>query len=374
MNTGDIITFDTKKNFKFIKSLGTGGTGDTHLFKDETTDMLFAFKKYVPKDKKFIDDYYYRFVDEIKILLNISHPNIVRIYNYYLYPQARTGFLQMEFVDGICIDEYIPTQWNKSWEDIFCDIIGAFEYLENHHILHRDIRPSNIMIDKNNNVKIIDFGFGKQIVDATNFENSILLNWPATEMPNEVQLNQEYNEKTEIYFVGCLFRHLLKDEMNDFRFNHIIEKMVKINPNQRYDSFSSIIADISAGILSEIDFSESQKSCYRIFVQLFSSHINYFISKRSIKNDISQIISDLAVVIRTSSLEEYIQDNKKLIECFITGKYNYKSSKDIPVRVVIDFYDLITSLDSGKRRILFDNVYNRLSAIAVNVEDDDLPF
>ena len=97
MNTGDVITFDAKKNFTFVKTLGTGGTGDTHLFKDETTDILFAFKKYVPKDANYVDELYSRFVDEIKILFNISHPNIVRIYNYYLYPQAKTGYLQMEY-------------------------------------------------------------------------------------------------------------------------------------------------------------------------------------------------------------------------------------------------------------------------------------
>ncbi len=52
MNTGDIITFDVKKNFAFVKPLGGGGTGDALLFKDETTDMFFAIKKYVPKDKR----------------------------------------------------------------------------------------------------------------------------------------------------------------------------------------------------------------------------------------------------------------------------------------------------------------------------------
>ena len=53
------------------------------------------------------------------------------------------------------------------------------------------------MIDNNNSVKIIDFGFGKQL-NGTNAEaNSVLLNWPATEMPDEVQLNQEYDERTE---------------------------------------------------------------------------------------------------------------------------------------------------------------------------------
>lgn len=374
MNTGDVITFDAKKNFTFVKTLGTGGTGDTHLFKDETTDILFAFKKYVPKDANYVDELYSRFVDEIKILFNISHPNIVRIYNYYLYPQAKTGYLQMEYVDGICIDQYTPMPWDKSWEDIFCEIMDAFEYLEKHHILHRDIRPANIMIDTNNNVKIIDFGFGKQLNGAVDDENSILLNWPATEMPNEVQLNQEYDEKTEIYFVGTLFRHLLRDKIGEFRFAHIIEKMVKINPEQRYDSFSEIIADISAGVLSEIDFSENQKKCYRDFAIALSVHILHFQSKYSPKDDIAQTISDLACLIRNSSLEECIQDNSKLIGCFVAGGYTYSTRKDIPVQTLKDFYSLITSLDMGKRKILFDNIYTRLSTIEVKTADDDLPF
>ena len=100
MNSGEIITFDVKKNFTFVKLLGSGGTGDTRLFRDETTDILFAIKKYKPIKECLTNDYYDRFVDEIKILFNISHPNIVRVYNYYLYPKAKAGYLQMEYVDG----------------------------------------------------------------------------------------------------------------------------------------------------------------------------------------------------------------------------------------------------------------------------------
>ena len=191
MITGEIIGFNVIKNFTYVKPLGVGGTGDTHLFKDETTDMLFAIKKYVPKDARLIDDCYSRFVDEIKILFNISHPNIVRIYNYYLYPESKTGYLQMEYIDGRSISEFEHSPWsNKDWNDIFSEVISAFEYLERNHILHRDIRAANIMIDNNNVVKVIDFGFGKQFDGTNREENSILLNWPATEMPDEVQLNQ----------------------------------------------------------------------------------------------------------------------------------------------------------------------------------------
>ncbi len=375
MNAGDIITFDAKKNFTFVKWLGDGGTGDTRLFRDETTDMLFAIKKYVPKDIKYIDEHYRRFVDEIKILFNISHPNIVRIYNYYLYPTAKTGFLQMEYVDGISIDHYDPMPWDKKgWEEIFTEIIGAFEYLEKHHILHRDIRPANILIDSEGNVKIIDFGFGKQLNGTTNDDNSILLNWPATEMPNEVQLHQEYDERTEIYFLGTLFRHLLGDGIKSFRFQYIIDKMIKIHPDQRYASFAEIAADISAGVLSEIDFTETQKECYRNFAISLTTHIHSYKLKYSPLNNISQTLSKLAELIRNSSLEEFVQDNRMLIECFIEGGYTYDGRNNIEVKTVTDFYSLVTSLSPSKRKILFANIYTRLSTISIETLDDDLPF
>lgn len=78
---GTIVEFDMIKKFTHIEPLDRGGTGDAHLFKDETTDILFAFKKYSPKDVSFIDEYYRRFVDEIKTLFNVHHSNIVRVYN-----------------------------------------------------------------------------------------------------------------------------------------------------------------------------------------------------------------------------------------------------------------------------------------------------
>ena len=105
---GKILKFEAMKSFKYIKELGSGGTGSTHLFKDETTDMLFAIKKYepVPQNIDFKEELYNRFVDEIKILFKISHPNIVRIYDYYLYPNQKVGYLQMEYVNGTAINKY----------------------------------------------------------------------------------------------------------------------------------------------------------------------------------------------------------------------------------------------------------------------------
>ncbi|SEL55669.1 serine/threonine protein kinase [Paenibacillus sp. cl141a] len=372
---GELVKFDSMKNFRYISPLGSGGTGDAHLFKDETTDMLFAFKKYAPKDGNNSDDTYRRFVDEIKILFNISHNNIVRVYNYYLYSEAKTGYLQMEYVEGIAIHEFEPSFW-KDWEDIFKEVIYAFEYLEEKNILHRDIRPANILIDKNENVKIIDFGFGKRLEFEETGGESVFLNWPVTQWPNETQLEGIYNHQSEIYFIGKLFQNILraKGELERFKFNHILDKMTKLEQYERYASFNDISQAISEGVISEIDFSGTEKDTYKKFADALVSHISYYNDKYEPINDIDSILNKLGTLIRSSSLEAFIQDNSQLIRCFIKGSYVYNKRCDIEVQHVKNFYQLLVRLDPYKQKIVLDNIQTRLGGVKINITDDDLPF
>ncbi|MEO2211036.1 protein kinase family protein [Paenibacillus amylolyticus] len=372
---GELVKFDSMKNFRYLSPLGSGGTGDAHLFKDETTDMLFAFKKYAPKDGNNSDDTYRRFVDEIKILFNISHNNIVRVFNYYLYSEAKTGYLQMEYVEGTAINEFEPSFW-KDWEDIFKEVIYAFEYLEEKKILHRDIRPANILIDKDENVKVIDFGFGKKLELEETGGESIFLNWPVTQWPNETQLEGIYNHQSEIYFIGKLFQNILRDkgEMGSFKFNHIIEIMTKLDPNERYTSFNNISQAISEGVLSEINFSFTEKDTYKKFADALVSHISHYNDKYDPINDIDSILNKLGALIRSSSLETFIQDNSQLIRCFIKGSYAYIKRCDIEVQHVKNFYQLLVGLDAYKKKIVLDNIQTRLGGVKINITDDDLPF
>jgi eukaryotic-like serine/threonine-protein kinase len=376
IEAGAIIEFNRKKEFKHIKPLGKGGTGDAHLFIDETTDMLFAIKKYSPKDTNFIEEHYDRFVDEIKILFNLTHSNIVRIYNYYLYPEYKLGYLQMEYIDGETIDKFSPTPWGKQWTDIFTEVISAFDYLESKNILHRDIRPANILIDKDENTKVIDFGFGKKLDTSGKDDNSIFLNWPVSQLPQETEIDGTYNHQTEIYFVGKLFQQLLATEMDKFRFRHIIEKMTKQNLSERYSSFSQISLDISKGVLGEIDFSNAEKEIYSKFAEVLCRCIVSYSNKFEAINDVNLTLGRLSDLIRNSSLENYIQDNRLLIHCFISGAYTYSTKNDIEVGIITDFYDFIQGLTPYKQKIVLDNIYTRLAKIKViyDIDDDDLPF
>ena len=150
---------------------------------------------------------------------------------------------------------------------------------------------------------------------------------------------------------------ILKEKINGFRFQHIIERMIKIHPDQRYDSFASIMNDITSGVLSEIDFTKEQKVVYRQFADALCFHINHYSNKYSPVNDSAQTLSKLAELLRNSALEEYIQNNSQLIDCFISGGYNYNSRTEIEVETVANFYGLLTSLPIAKRKLLFSNIY-----------------
>ena len=252
-----IVTFDSSKKFKLIKNLGSGGTGDTNLFLDESIDMLFAIKKYSPNIKNNSEECYKRFIDEIKILFTIFHKNIVRIYNCYLYPNYQTGYIQMEYINGKTIDKIEPLDYGKTWNDFFLETINAFDYLFDNQILHRDIRTSNFMVTEDGILKIIDFGFGKQFCE-NNKQNSICLNWPATIHPQEVSVSQEYTYATEIYYIGVLFKHLVEND-STFLYKEILNKMLEYSPDKRYTSYKEIKQDISGNLFNQIDLPMKKK-------------------------------------------------------------------------------------------------------------------
>jgi len=349
--------------------------GDTYLFLDETTNIEFAIKKYSPK---FGEDDYERFVEEIKILFQVSHPNIVRIYNYYLYPDSKMGYLQMEFVEGEHIHEFSP-KWGKGWDDIFVETINAFTYLEEVGVLHRDIRPQNIMIDKNENVKVIDFGFGKTITSEDKPTSiSVYLNWPYSEKPSELTDNNIYNHQTEIFYLGQLFKSIDLDEggHENFSYYSIVDKMSKTDPNRRFNSFSEISIEIASGRFKINEFTEEELSIYQAFaselVSCYSEYTEYPIYNESI----TDIQNKLAELIRCNKLEKEVQHTPDLARIFVKSAYKYWNDSTMSIKTLIDFTNWLSSLDNEKQRIVLDNILSRLRTINTKIvdEDDDMPF
>jgi serine/threonine protein kinase len=376
IKTGKEITFDKQSHFIYERPLGRGGTGNTHLFKDLTTGMYFAFKKYEPYDESFREEFYKRFVDEIKILFQLSHPNIVRIFNYYLYPSHQTGYIQMEYVNGVSIDEYSP--FSADYENVFIQVINGFSHLQNNGILHRDVRAANIMVTSDGTVKILDFGFGKKLENEDDIGKSVMLNWPVSEYPDEIKYEGHYTHQSEIYFVGKLFREILLNNTVDgqnFKYLDIVDKMSQVRTEDRYKSFDEILGVISQGALRDLDFTESEKHLYRTFADILESHLVHFKSEFSPIYDVPSILNSLENLLRDSILEKYVQANNYLISCFLKNGYKYKSKKDIEVSIVQDFYRFLQSKKPKMQKVILDNLYLRLGTIPVQSDEfDDLPF
>lgn len=374
INPGEVLKFIRNKEFTFLRNIGQGGTGKTVLVRDEITEMDFVCKKYSPCKSSDRAQYFQRFIDEIKLMHMLHHKNIVRIYNYYLYPENTTGYILMEYIDGSSIDNYLLFQGSDAFENVFIQLIEGFEYLEKNKVLHRDIRTANILVTNDGIVKIIDFGFGKKIDNHNEEDASILLNWPVTDFPDEIK-DCQYSHQTEIYFLGKLFDKLLiYYGIDDFRYQYIIDKMIVSNPNKRISSFSEVLQFISEDIFEESDFTLEEKTIYVEFSNYLVSHLIEIRNELVLIKDPREVIRQLENTLNNCLAEKFLQNNNELISCFIKSAYTYSTFNDIEVKAIRNFYRMFKKFPAIKQRIILNNIGARFKKVKVTNEDDELPF
>lgn len=376
MEAGQVIKFSKPKYYEFVKALKAGGTGKTLLMRDSTINELFVCKKYDPEQKEYEDEFYNRFVEEIKIMYSVYHNNIVRIYDYFLYPEYKTGYIIMEYIKGENIEEYFRLADGEDINSIFVQIINAFLYLEQHNILHRDIRATNIMIDEKGDIKVIDFGFGKKLIqEQQENQASVLLNWPASKVPDEIY-SEQYGIQTEIFYVGYLIKNIIeKYNIKCFKYGILLEKMIQVNPVNRIHSFEEIQNSMAEQTFEQINFTDEEKEIYQKFANSICALLYQIKDSLSIEKDSSIIIEKLRVILRDNSLEEYITNVTTLISIFVKSDYRYYNNK-VEVYKVKDFYEFFLNQADAVKEIILNNLYGRIGNIPVidSAFDEELPF
>lgn len=371
---GKLIQFLRTKDFKFIEEIGQGGTGRTVLLEDEIINERFVCKKYSPFYDEHKKLFFTNFKDEIKLLHLLYHQNIVRVFNYYLYPEEYTGYILMEFVKGQNIASFLKDNPDKI-NDIFNQTIDGFIHLESAKILHRDIRPDNILVSDKGIVKIIDFGFSKKIDFESDFDKSISLNWRYTP-PNDFN-EKIYDFRTEIYFIGKLFEEIIiENDFQNFAYKELLKNMVNIDYKSRVTSFFDLNRRIITELTPEIIFSKEEKKIYQHFADdLQSIYSNIDIDSEYI-SDIQKIIKGIQEVHKNSILEDNLQSQSALARCFIKGNFRYYQNREIKVDTVYDFSKFISSASKERQKVILNNLWQRLDKIGRfdPKEQDDLPF
>lgn len=373
----NVIEFVRKRNYVLVRELGQGACGKTVLLRDDVINELFVCKKYSPYYEEHKQEFFDNFLREIKLLHDVYHQNVVRVFNYHLYPEKLTGYILMEYVDGSDLDEYARKN-PSAIADIFNQTIKGFCHLESRSILHRDIRPMNLMVTTDGTVKIIDLGFGKRVEVENDFDKSISLNWWC-EPPSEFS-EKSYNFATEVYFVGKLFERVVQDlSIEDFQYRSVVRKMCQIDPENRFASFLDVEREVLSNRLSEIVFFGQELNSYRAFANSLTKHVAKIENGTKYTDDHEKIVSRLESAYRNVMLEDEAPDCASVLRCFLDGGFKYYKS-GFEVSCIKNFISLMKSSNDEKRRIILANIQSRLDAIEryepkkVGDFDDDIPF
>ncbi len=212
-------------------SIGDGGTGKVFQAKDLATGKIVAIKAILPhlsSNQKARD----RFDQEAEVLSRIEHPNVVKLINYE--SNENGVFLILEYVEGVPLDKYLKG-FKGDREELAKKIVGqVLEGLSAAHmkgIYHRDIKPGNILVDHDEQVKIIDFGIAKMIDTDQNLAKTYVnesVGTPRYMSPEQVSGLDVLDHRTDIYSTGIVLHEILTGQIPYEKETHEFQVKQKI--------------------------------------------------------------------------------------------------------------------------------------------------
>ncbi len=232
---------DIKERYSDITEISRGSTSIVYTAKNKLTNEKVAIKKFVYST--FDEDEYglsnteqfKRFKREIEIHLSLSHENIIQAREYY--ENGIELYLILDYIPAQTLQSIIE---NKIHLDIFeilnivRQIAEALNYMENKGIIHRDIKPGNILITNDKKVLVIDFGCAKKIY-TENLTMSLMLIGTVNYMsPEQLICHKDIDGRADLFSLGCIFYQMLSGVL-PFRGSDIkntINNILKTHPIQ----------------------------------------------------------------------------------------------------------------------------------------------
>ncbi len=198
-------------NYTIVSLIGKGGMGSVYL----------AEHKYIKQQKvaikvingNMINDFTrQRLTEEADRLARMNHPNIVHFINYHI-DETGSIYLIMEYADGYSLEDYINNVSGLIVEEKICSffepLLDAFDYAHRHKIIHKDIKPSNIIITNEGTPKILDFGIAALLDEGgESKDKDIIMGTPSYMSPEQVK-GENLDQRSDIYSLGVLLHQML---------------------------------------------------------------------------------------------------------------------------------------------------------------------
>lgn len=199
--------------YELFERIGEGGMSVVYKAKDKLLNRFVAIKILKPQfinDSKFIDS----FRRESQAAASLSHPNIVNIYD--VGREGNIHYIVMELIEGKTLSDYIKEQGAMSYPKVIAlskQIAAALSFAHKNHIIHRDVKPHNIMITPNGTAKITDFGIAKAVNAATIVDNTDGIIGSVHYFSPEQARGGYVDEKSDIYSLGIVMYEMLTGQV-----------------------------------------------------------------------------------------------------------------------------------------------------------------
>ena len=261
--------------YEIIKTIGEGGMANVYLANDTILERNVAIKVLrgdLSNDEKFIR----RFKREALSVSNLSHPNIVEVYD--VGEEEGNYYIVMEYIDGKTLKQLLQKRGALTLTevlDIMSQLADGLSHAHEAYIIHRDIKPQNIMIEDNGLIKITDFGIATAI-NSTQLTQTNSVMGSVHYLPPEQASGKGSTIKSDIYSLGILMYELLAgsvpfkgDNAVEIALKHMKEKVPSIrkqnptipqsveniiikstakNPKNRYESVRDMYADLQTAM------------------------------------------------------------------------------------------------------------------------------
>lgn len=261
--------------YEILEKIGTGGMSDVYKAKDHKLNRFVAvkvLKQEFSENANFVS----KFRIEAQAAAGLMHPNIVNVYD--VGEEDGIYYIVMELVEGITLKKYIEKKARLSVKEaisIAIQVSMGIEAAHNNHIIHRDIKPQNIIISKEGKVKVTDFGIAKAATSNTITSNVM----GSVHYTSPEQARGGYSdEKSDIYSLGVTMFEMLtgrvpfngettvaiaikhiQEEMPSPReyvseipvsVEQIVYKSCQKSPDRRYQSMGELIVDLKKSLMN----------------------------------------------------------------------------------------------------------------------------
>ena len=238
--------------------LGFGGMSEVHLARDLRLHRDVAIKV-LRADLARDPSFYLRFRREAQNAAALNHPSIVAVYDTgeAETPAGPLPYIVMEYVEGVTLRDIVHTDGPlppRRAIEIIADACVALNFSHENGIIHRDVKPANIMISNTNAVKVMDFGIARAIADSSSVTQTAAVIGTAQYLSPEQARGDPVDARSDVYSLGCVLYEMLTGEPPftgdtpiSVAYQHVREDPVP--PSERHEGISP---DLDAVVLKAL--------------------------------------------------------------------------------------------------------------------------